>query len=212
MRLYTIQSPELFDTLLTEGFVCCNRVSDMAKDWSEAYQWMADQLTERVGPAPSDTTLPLWAWYQYKSKKRPMPILDPHCLGTGVTRGVLMEIDVPDAEVLLSDFSLWHYVLNKWALCSKKDPLQKEIDRIEKDAGEYKYYDDWPSDVKQEARYRWLRIFDLNHRDPCYQSRAKRNRAIQAVFWSLKKEYLVHAYSLELKGKSIIKKEIYYSR
>lgn len=32
------------------------------------------------------------------------------------TQGVRLEVEIPDAQVLLSDFDLWHYPLNYWYL------------------------------------------------------------------------------------------------
>lgn len=137
-----------------------------------------------------------------------MPTLDPNILGTGITKSILMVLEVPDDKVLLSDFILWNSVMSQVEIVPRKDPLIKKLDKLDADAGRHLFFEDLPSDIQQEIRETWVRVFDLNHRDPYYQPKAKRNRSIQAVFWSLKKEYIRKVYSLELKGKNIVREEI----
>lgn len=193
---------------MTDGQVCCDRVSWIANEYAGSYHWMSEQLTKRVGPAPVGVEFPIWAWYQFHSKKKPMPTLNPDILGSGIAKSILMVLEVPDDKVLLSDFILWNSVMSQVEIVPRKDPLIKKLDKLDADAGRHLFFEDLPSDIQQEIRETWVRVFDLNHRDPYYQPKAKRNRSIQAVFWSLKKEYVRKVYSLELKGKNIVREEI----
>jgi hypothetical protein len=43
-----------------------------------------------------------------------------HTIFAGVDRAVRLELEYPDERALLSDFSLWHHVLNYWYLPSSE--------------------------------------------------------------------------------------------
>ena len=70
----------------------------------------------RLGQPPFVHCLPLWAWFQWegRSKKRPDLRFSGH-IPHGET-GVLIKFHAEASAVFLSDFELWHYVLNYWYL------------------------------------------------------------------------------------------------
>jgi len=87
------------------------------------YTWMAGQMERRLKiPRPNKKAMPIWAWYQWEGASRCKPDLRAAGYLPRGEQGVRIELKVADDCVLLSDFDLWHYVLNYWYLPeSEKD-------------------------------------------------------------------------------------------
>ena len=134
MRLWTIQGIEIYEQLLRDGVVYCTKPAwGDDENFVKAYQWMADEMRLRIGEPPiKDVKYPMWAWYQYNSAKSKMPPRSYLDIQEGVS--AYMEIEIPDDEVLLSDFSNWHNVLNQYPLTNWKR-ISKKTDLLEKEAG-----------------------------------------------------------------------------
>ena len=110
-----------------------------------------------------------------------------------------MEIEVPDNDVLLSDFSNWHCVLNGGPLSDWKK-IFKEIEWQDKEAGRVLKFAEYPEDIQKEIVKSWEAVFDLDRRDKELGRTHKRNRSIQATLWILKKEYIISVELLERRG------------
>ena len=202
MRLWTIQGIEIYEQLQRDRVAYCTKPawSDDEK-FMKAYLWMADEMRQRIGEPPiKEIKYPMWAWYQYnsaKSKKPPRSYLD---IQEGVS--AYMEIEIPDNEVLLSDFCNWHNVLNQYPLVNWKR-IDKETDLLEKEAGKSLDFDDYPVEIQKEIEKSWEAIFDLDRRDKEVGRTHKRNRSIQATFWMLKPENVISVEFLERKGEVV---------
>lgn len=122
-------------------------------------------MTKRGLPPEKVGGSPIWAWAQYDSAKKKRP--DLRCTGhlPKGDKGVLIEIEKSDSEILLSDFSLWHYVLNKWYLPESMEKDNEEATEIEKVDS-------------------WVRIFDLSF-CPEDISEPHEHKRLQATFWSI---------------------------
>ena len=199
MRLWTIQGIEIYEQLQRDRVAYCTKPawSDDEK-FMKAYLWMADEMRQRIGEPPiKEIKYPMWAWYQHisaKSKKPPRSYLD---IQEGVS--AYMEIEIPDNEVLLSDFCNWHNVLNQYPLTNWKR-IDKKTDLLEKEAGKSLDFDDYPVKIQKEIEESWEAIFDLDRRDKEVGRTHKRNRSIQATFWMLKPENVFSVEFLERKG------------
>ena len=202
MRLWTIQGIEIYEQLQRDRVAYCTKPawSDDEK-FMKAYLWMADEMRQRIGEPPiKDIKYPMWAWYQYnstKSKKPPRSYLD---IQEGVS--AYMEIEIPDNEVLLSDFCNWHNVLNQYPLTNWKR-IDKKTDLLEKEAGKSLDFDDYPLEIQKEIEKSWEAIFDLDRRDKEVGRTHKRNRSIQATFWMLKPDNVISVEFLERKGEVV---------
>ena len=76
MRLWTLQTIEFYYELIGNGIAYCSKISPIAQDCTIAYKWIAEQMKKRIGePLMSEIKLPVWAWYQYDSKKKNKPLL-----------------------------------------------------------------------------------------------------------------------------------------
>ena len=202
MRLWKIQGIEIYEQLQRDGVAYCTKPvwSDDEK-FMKAYRWMVDQMRQRIGEPPiKGIEYPMWAWYQYnsaKSNKPPRSYLD---IQEGVS--AYMEIEVPDNEVILSDFMNWHNVLNQFPLTDWKR-INKKTDLLEKEAGKSLRFEDYPVETQKEIEKTWEAIFDLNRRDKEVGRTHKRNRSIQATFWMLKPEYIISVEFLKRKDKVV---------
>lgn len=185
MRLWTIQGIEIYNNMVREGVTYCTKPSrgDDEK-FMYVYHWMAGQMRHRIGEPPIDgIEFPMWAWYQYESAKKKKPLRSPLNVPKGVS--AYMEIDIPDNQVLLSDFTNWHSAFNQWPLDNWKR-IGKRINQLEKEAGKQLYFNDYPLEIQKEIEQNWEPIFDLDRRDKGVVRRThKCNRSIQATFWAL---------------------------
>ena len=188
MRLWTSQDVGFYEDLMSNGIAYCNKVSDFAKDNGIAYQWMVEQMKRRIGEPPlPEITLPVWAWYQYKSKKKNKPPLSDNSKTHPGQKEVMIEFEAPAEDVLLSGFVLWHHPLNGWDLSIDK--------RIARRIDEFFHIDfnDKPEEIQKLIVDSWDVIFDLDFRHKRMVTRHKKNRSIQATLWCIKKEWVVSA-------------------
>ena len=103
-------------------------------------------------------------------------------------RCVRIEFEVSDRLALLSDFDLWHYVLNYWYLPkSQKDDetFEAELSRHGLSCRRTKPLSDKAYHTKVAAS--WSRIFDLDWVDRARSiARPKAEKCIQATLWELR--------------------------
>ncbi len=196
MRVYTIQPVAFYDELMRNGIVYCDRESWIAKEYRVQYEWMAQQMRQRIGEPPlPQIQYPIWVWYQYISKKRPVPTMSSKDILPGETQAVMMELEVPENEVLLSNFSLWHLPMNYAGICLKREKRQyeNELQKYEDLLREYRPLNEYPNEVQQILKT-WERVFDLDLRDPYEETRMRKNQIIQGTIWSLRKEWVKVAH------------------
>ena len=170
MRLWTIQPESVCRLVENGGVYRCNiEQSTFASDpqTRAAYRWMAGQMKKRIGPAPEGVQYPVWCFV-----KRPDLRTERWQWGPKGRYG-LMEIEVPDARVLVSEFDEWHAVLNRWLISFTQDEdaaLQQTADRL--------------CGRERSAFYEknWERIFDPT---PLDNGWATRWDVAQATIWEL---------------------------
>jgi len=187
MTLWTIQSLPAWTRLESRGVLVASS-SHGEKEFLPAYRWMRAQMRRRLGPPPSAECFPLWAWSQWENSGQRRPDLrSSGHLPRGET-GVLVELAVDEREALLSDFELWHYVLNYWYL-PRSEADEARFDALLASLGVRA-----PSEVPRrdrrfhaEVRESWVRIFDIR-----WSARGigwpPRKKSIQATLWSMSME------------------------
>jgi len=107
-----------------------------------------------------------------------------------VGENVVIELEIPDDEVLLSDHENWHCVLNDWYLHDVND---EEGKWEENDA----WFDNLPSDVKESVkRNSWEKIFDKDETDNDWDF-------VQATFWELRVEQVKNVRRFTGRGKEV---------
>lgn len=193
MTLWTIQPVDVAKQLEETGIYKCN--PDKAPNISDgsfvkAYNWLIKQMKEIIGNSPKGVKYPVWAWYVTDNKhQRP----DMRKLAFRVYKpSVLMEVEIPDNEVVLTDFNRWHIVLNN-CLNYKANYLENISD------------DEWWSLADKEDKY----FFSLNKnkreayldeswKKVIYRKGDKYSPPyIQATFWELKKERITKMWYLK---------------
>lgn len=183
MQLWTIQSESAWRSLNQVGYLRGRR-KVVDRDYLPAYDWIASQMRSRIGPPPSNrVSVPIWAWYQYDGVGRQRPDLRASGHLPRGTRGYRIAFTIADELAVLSDFELWHYVLNYWYLPSSEADDDKFNERLNK------LRCSWSErsrnqDVDRTIRDSWSRIFDLTWCDPNIAAESSR-KSIQATLWRL---------------------------
>ena len=192
MHLWTIQTLPAWQTLREEGVLRCEPAA-VDLDFVGAYRWMATQMQTRLGPAPAPGVLPVWAWYQWEgaAKRRPDLRASGH-LAPG-HRGVRLALEVVESDALLSDFDLWHYVLNYWYLPGSGAEAENFEAELARHGLSYFTMKPLP-DLTYHARtvQSWQRIFDLEWAAEEIAS-PKVAKSIQATMWQFTLEMVVEA-------------------
>lgn len=184
MRLWTIQTYKAYEKLLDFGVVY-GEYQWGDTQLREKYLWMVDEMVKRIGDPPYENILPLWAWYQYEGKQKAPDLRGSGFLAPGV-KGVRIEFEIPLNDVVLSDFELWHYVLNNWYLADSKVDMENfdlRLKAFEHRLDRFNY----PKEIQKEIENSWQRIFDLEFQDD-YITGSQESRSIQATFWKLRIE------------------------
>lgn len=192
MYLWSIQEEEVWELIQDTGIYRCDPYkSDLLKPMQDelagkeldpqfeaAYEWLTKQMEKRVGPRPDGVRFPVWAWYQYSWKRKPDLRKERWTNGSGGERLACIELDVPDDQVLLSDFNAWHSVLSRWPISD----TEEESDKIHE-------YLDHADEAEEEVflQKNWERALDIT---PFKNDWIRRGEDVQATFWELKKEYV----------------------
>ena len=178
MILWTIQPEEVFNEIQNNGVYRCDINKSGMKDFADLqYDWMVSQMKKRIGPPPEGVTYPVWAWYKWRgNRKKPDLRAERWQYGQKGDKFYRLEIEIPDREVLLSDFDEWICVLNEGLLADTEEEWN-ELHRI---------YDALSPEAKKEMRDKnWEKVFNL---EPVHNEWMIRGECIQATFWELRKE------------------------
>ena len=192
MKLWTIQPEMVYQLVLDTGVYRCDPYqSDMLRpmddalagkqldpQFTAAYDWLTCQMEKRIGPAPEGVIYPVWAWYQFGDKQKPDLRKERWANGGPGEKYACILLEVPDREVLLSDFGAWHFVLNNWPISE----TEEEADRLDA-------FLDSISEAEKKAflAKNWEKICDIA---PFSNGWTSRGSDIQATFWELKREYI----------------------
>lgn len=151
-------------------------------EW-QPYQWMAEQMERRLALKPANAgRFPVWAWHTHGGKQP--PDLRYAGLGGKGEQTVMLTIQLPAADVLLSDYNAWHIVLNNGP-CTDNEAEWEQWKIFEKI---------WPTERYAAAmRASWEKIFDPGR--PCSSEWCgdpeKSHDYIQACFWVLEKNMVL---------------------
>lgn len=203
MILWTVQDIAVWEQLEKTGLytvpaeliVFPKRDDDACNHMNYAYRWLANQMSKLVGPPPEGVEYPIWAWYKRQGRHDGKPDMRQYHHAKG-GQCVRMKLDVPDWEVLLSDFDDWHHALNYWYLS------QDEADDSEfnewiaslgvgfRDIGNWNLRSSELSQVRAKVESSWERILGVRQGDNHWHFPWEK-RTIQATFWTLSLEHVV---------------------
>lgn len=120
MRVWTFQPVSAYQELMSNGVYRCDITkSDLFEEYDafrRAYNWMSKQMEQRIGKAEfakdsKERVYPVWVWYKWNNKNV-RPDLRYTEFRHRETAEYLLELEIPDNEIVLSDFDDWHFVLN----------------------------------------------------------------------------------------------------
>ncbi len=168
LKMWTVRRRDEFYKLACDGVlrVDSDRIDE---DFRRAYDWMAGKLAEKIAPPPG-CRYPLWAWWRWGGRQRPMPDLRAAAHLPKGTPGVRIEFTIDATQVLLSDFDGWHAVLNDHYHALDDADYESHLQSIKGMSAE---------EIARINEASWNRIFisDLGHLDD--------DVSVQAVFWEL---------------------------
>lgn len=151
MRVWTIQPVELLVRLEAERVLYVDPPC-VPREFRHAYDWMCAQMERRILGYRGH--YPWWGWHISRPDLRQSGHLPRG------TRGVRLELELKPAEVLLSDFDAWHFVLNRGYLAYSEEEDEVWYRRFEAavpDRWAWPLPESWHSDLLTS----WERIFDL---------------------------------------------------
>jgi len=164
MRLWTIQTPDRLEHLNRDKVIRGSwnflRNDELLSFYIEPYKWMVEQMVKRLPEVSGEA--PMWA-------QPHKPDLRRDRWAWGDRWMVRIEFDVPDELVLLSDYGLWHQVLNNFFCALNEAEFDEFNDREDArnrelvDVKGFGYRKAWrwtKRQFRQEIRESWLRIFD----------------------------------------------------
>ena len=177
MILWTSQEEAVYNELLKTGVYRCDLNLSSMKDCREKYDWLVRQMKQRIGPPPEQVTYPVWALYQQDGKHRKPDLRRERWeLGCDGERFACIEIEIPDRDVLLSDFDAWCMLLSDFLISDTEQEgccLEAQYEALS------------PSEKRRMKEKNRERVFDLS---PLNNGWARRGYEIQATFWELRLE------------------------
>ena len=178
MRLWTMQPLRVWEEVQRAGVYRCDAaLCWMAEELPHAYAWLAREMTKRVGPPPQGVDYPVWAWYMQNGKhKKPDLRSARWSYGPGDEDYCCIELEIAPERVLLSDFDVWHCVLNNGLIS----------DTEEEDTAQEALYESLSDEEKIAYKEKnWERVLDIS---PLNNDWTTRGEWVQATFWELKRE------------------------
>lgn len=186
MKLWSIQTEDVYNKVMSDGYCivdrnkseCLYADNKIDEQFDRSYNWLVEKMTEKIGK-PENVVLPWWAYYK-SCGVRDLTLKDLQYFGTPGKEYMLLELEVPDNEVVLSDLDAWHFVLNNWWLDGS---LNEE---------EWDKNNEWIESLSPEERQKvktesWNGIFDI---EPFENDWMSKGQSVQATFWILRKEYI----------------------
>lgn len=192
MKLWTIQHEEAYHEFERTGVLRANNDYLFCEDdFRYAYDWIAQQMVEKVGAPPdAEIKYPIWAWYKWEGKRKRR---DLRCSGYG-NRGtpmVQIEFEASDNTVLLSDFDDWHLVMAYHYIPDSEedyDRFYKEHEpesRLPWGMGQDNT-DPRIQPMLADIRSSWWKVFDLGYNGWCSSKPGR--EYIQATLWQITRD------------------------
>ena len=180
MTLWTMQPVSVYEEIKEHGVYRADAKKITTPEFLKAYDWLCDKLAEKC-PRLCNVQYPVWAWYKFNGKHK-KPDLRHSCYGVHGQEMAAMEVEVPDDQVLLSDFELWHSVLNKAYLAMTESEYSEFYETIALRTNTENQM------VKEKS---WNNIFNIPD-EPYEDDWIRYGAYVQAIFWELKAEYIKH--------------------
>lgn len=203
MIIQTIQPLCVLEKLQSEGIV--RAISYLEKDFiseqwgfAQSYEWMKKQMNSRqIYPEVQDKDLFWgWAWSGDRNQKKIDLRTRKHENKPG---HVILTLDKSDDDILLSEFGLWHHVLNYWPICvtSEQEIYWDEIVKNEI----HNFYQHKPLKnhlLHEKISSSWNHIFRIKNKENYFHLNLEPEQlnylgidenekmVVQATFWNIR--------------------------
>lgn len=182
---------------MKETGILCGNAKYVCDDFKMAYNSMIEQMKKRLKiQRPNDLAYPVWAWYQWCGENKRKPDLRYSGYAQRGTKLCRIEFEIEEDEVLLSDFDLFHHVLNYWYIPKNErddNAFDKEMGKNNitlLDLQDFKKNSKKIDLLRNKIEKSWDLIFDIDWYDE-YITSSKYEKSIQAVFWELRREQVI---------------------
>lgn len=115
MKFYTLQNLKAWNQAKLKGYLEGNKEYADEEFFSKSYLWMMEQMSKRLKHYNEE--YPIWLW------------VDPsniNCVELLQDEWVILEVNLSNEQVLLSNFEAWHIVLNDCHLDEENLKMTKE--------------------------------------------------------------------------------------
>lgn len=184
MVVWTIQTIDVYERLQKEKILYTDialsnlyNMEDLGIEvnpFQKGYKWLAKRMEDKIGK-PVKATFPWWAWY-IRNMRHSKPDLREGGYATRGEKMVCIELEIPDKEVVLTDFDLWWFCISDvWVSDATNDKEWEERDT---------WYESLSKDEQERLKIEsWETVFDT-HLDirPWHE----RGKWVQATFWELR--------------------------
>jgi len=183
MIVWTMQPLTALDQIEATGSFRCDPKQSFNLTKSDSlegsYAWLMDRMRERIGPEPKGVVSPVWAWHTWNFERRSPDPDSPAFLRHSDSK-VMLTLDIPENEFVLTDFDAWQNVMIKTYVSraeteSEYLALEEHLSRLS------------PDELSEEIRRSWENVFLTNRVETDY---LVRGRYVQATFWEIKRDYI----------------------
>lgn len=160
--VYSVQDVGVWETVTRTGrfeMQDSGRFEDV--EFTDAYVWMREQMRARLGVTMTGSW-PIWGWSRIRRE-----YLVSSCRRS--PGQVLLRLEIPRSEVLISDFDSWHAVLNSWPLWPVDldsggfdewdEAIWGELTAL--GASDRRAVHQWPHPARRLMEATWERIFEV---------------------------------------------------
>lgn len=195
VELYTIQHVDQLKNLDNNGFITGDKDFVYDEVFDESYRWMIRKMIYKynihvpdIMKARQTSYYPIWFWYSWGGQEHRRPDLRSTSYSERGTELVLITFKKDWRDILLSDFGMWHAVLNK-SLLDYND-FYKNIQTILDKNKPYRFYNELDKKYQDIIRESWNVIFDMDFQDPDFTDPFY-ERHIQGVTWCVRQEEIL---------------------
>ncbi len=183
MKLWTVQPKSALEQISqNKTYRCDEQLSyNLSKKNSlkKQYTWLIHKMEERIGKRPEGVEYPIWAWHTWEFE-RTCPNTESASFLKRNEDKVLLTLNVPDDQVVLTDFDAWQLVMSGSYLTNEID--EEKLDELETKLSELD-----ENALLKEIEKSWDLVFDTTKIDhPLLQ----RGKFIQATFWEIREDMI----------------------
>lgn len=191
--MYTIQHQSVADKLAKTGLYKTNRRFICEPTFKEAYDWLTKMAKKHKG---WEESRPVWAWHKRPDLRNYRFFRDEQS-PTNRT-DVLITLEVPEQFVLLSEFGLWHCVLNNFYVYINKQQ-EKYWNKLLKPYNDQ--LDKAPKKIHKLKEKSWEQILFLNPKSFAkFDKKITGSLELQAILPYLKQEWVISIKPIKMKN------------